>query len=579
MTSPILDTLPVLVIDCQTTGATPDRGHLLEIGWATVVAKECRTRDEIPINTHLVQLPEGVDIPRPIRRLTGITPESLSDAHSPARVWAQLSRAAGRPDPGIGTMGCPAVIHYARFETPFLRRLHQAHAPEVPFPFDIICTHEIAVRLLPELPRRGLRALAGYIGRPIGELKRSADHVQATARLWVQFVKQLRRHYDITRLGDLRRWLSEPADRCKGGRVYPMPESARLSLPPEPGIYRMHRGNGDVLYVGKARSLRSRVNSYFRKKARHPEHILEMLTQAKDISLDVTGTALEAALAEADEIKHLSPPYNRALRDGNRSLCYTVKDFSNVSPEPTGAFTVGPFPSERIPIALAEIRRAIEGGTVAARPAAVLGFSPEFAPDPDVFSDGVDRFKIRHDDDLCAGHLHRALMRIGRRLWQERHCVPEEPDADASLSCDASEDRDEEEWEWDPERVADMMEGILVHAGHLIRRARWLCQLQEATIAWGPDEDPRLLHVLILEKGAPAGYRILAGGQSVPVPRGYLRKMALRRARFDTATYDRLRVLTTELRRLVREGRSVVVRVSPSVSLGSKTIARLLQWV
>ena len=73
---------------------------------------------------------------------------------------------------------CPTVIHFARFEKPFLKDFHQKNDPESPFPFQIICTHEIAVRLLPDLPRRGLRAIAGYFGHSMPELRRSADHVQ-----------------------------------------------------------------------------------------------------------------------------------------------------------------------------------------------------------------------------------------------------------------------------------------------------------------------------------------------------------------------------------------------------------------
>ena len=577
-----LEQLPVLVIDCQSTGVNPERGHLLELGWATVVADACRTNDDISVHAQRVRLPEGVDIPRPVQRITGITPDILSAAPTTGRVWKELIREAAQMNSGSGETACPAVIHYARFETPFLRCLHEDYDPEEPFPLDIICTHEIALRLFPELPRRGLRALAGFIGRPIGEIKRSADHVRATVWLWVHFARELKEQYDITLLEDLRRWLSKPPDRSRDGRSYPMPETARQSVPSEPGVYRMLRRNGDVLYVGKARSLRTRVQSYFRKKARHPEHILEMLTQAEDISTRVTGSALQAALLEADEIKRRQPPYNRALRDGNRSLCYMVKDLSDVSSDPVLPFTVGPFPSDRIPTALMDIRMAIEGHTPAGRSDSVVGLSPEFAPDPEVLSEGIELFRATHTEDLNTGSLHQALMRIGRRFWEEQQCVLDESDDDASLSCDDAGDEDEEEveeWEWAPERVAGMMEGILVHAGQLIRRARWLCLLQEATIAWEAERVPDLRHALIFEKGAPAEYSVLTDGQSVPIPSGFQKSPASRRSHFDLATYDRLRVLTTELRRLVKEDRWVAIRTGPSVTLGRKQIARLLRWI
>ncbi|MEM9459782.1 MAG: nucleotide excision repair endonuclease [Myxococcota bacterium] len=53
-------------------------------------------------------------------------------------------------------------------------------------------------------------------------------------------------------------------------------------MPEVPGVYRMLRRDGSVLYVGKATSLRARVNSYFRQHRRVPDRTLEMLTQAQD---------------------------------------------------------------------------------------------------------------------------------------------------------------------------------------------------------------------------------------------------------------------------------------------------------
>ena len=85
------------------------------------------------------------------------------------------------------------------------------------------------------------------------------------------------------------------------------PRDVRLALPDGPGVYRMLRISGDVLYVGKATSLHHRVNSYFRKQKGIHERTLEMLSQARDLSFVVTESPLEAALLEPDEIKrHIS---------------------------------------------------------------------------------------------------------------------------------------------------------------------------------------------------------------------------------------------------------------------------------
>ena len=110
----------------------------------------------------------------------------------------------------------------------------------------------------------------------------------------------------------------------------------------------MLRSNGDVLYVGKARSLKRRINSYFQKKSSHAEHILEMLSQAADIDVTDTGSALEAAILENDEIKRLSPPYNKALRSRDRQLWFCDRSLTSFSGRPDDIHTVGPLPSREI---------------------------------------------------------------------------------------------------------------------------------------------------------------------------------------------------------------------------------------
>src|SRR4030095_1890662 len=106
---------------------------------------------------------------------------------------SEPARRAGTP--------APTVIHFARFEQPFLRAL-AGGAP----PLDIVCTHDIARRLLPDLPRCGVRALTGYFGRGGGALRRSADHVEATAFVWRELVRLLRDE-GISTWSALQNWL------------------------------------------------------------------------------------------------------------------------------------------------------------------------------------------------------------------------------------------------------------------------------------------------------------------------------------------------------------------------------------
>jgi DNA polymerase-3 subunit epsilon len=311
-----LSQLEVLVVDCQATAAAP-RGHLLEIGWARVGNTVTHPQ------ACLVTLPDGEQIPPVVTRITGISEHMMRSAIDRQGAWRALSGQAA----SLTQQPAPTVIHFARFEEPFLRTL----AAGVPA-LDVVCTRDIARRLLPNLPRCSLRALAGYFGRAVGALRRSADHVEATAFVWQELVRLLETK-GVSTWGALHDWLAAPVEPTRPRRrVWPMPRDVRLSLPHAPGIYRMLRIDGSVLYVGKAASLHHRVNSYFRKQNGVPERLLEMLSQARALSFDVTPSPLEAALFEPDEIKRHRPPYNVALTIDERALWFTSPDLSARSP-------------------------------------------------------------------------------------------------------------------------------------------------------------------------------------------------------------------------------------------------------
>ncbi len=87
-----------------------------------------------------------------------------------------------------------------------------------------------------------------------------------------------------------------------------------MSLPPKPGIYRMLGAKGEVLYVGKARNLRKRVQSYFRVSGL-AARVMLLMQQAQNIEITVTHTETEALLLENNLIKTLHPRFNILLRD------------------------------------------------------------------------------------------------------------------------------------------------------------------------------------------------------------------------------------------------------------------------
>ena len=86
------------------------------------------------------------------------------------------------------------------------------------------------------------------------------------------------------------------------------------TLPARPGVYRMQDARGDTLYVGKARSLKSRVANYTQVPAL-PKRLQRMVSQTRSMLIVTTNNEAEALLLEAQLIKRYRPAYNVLLRD------------------------------------------------------------------------------------------------------------------------------------------------------------------------------------------------------------------------------------------------------------------------
>src|SRR5436305_4572951 len=108
----------------------------------------------------------------------------------------------------------------------------------------------------------------------------------------------------------------------------PRVETQLKSLPAKPGVYLFRDADGAVLYVGKAKTLRSRVRSYFQKTTDGRAQIRSLPARVADVEVIVTGSEVEALHLEQNLVKRHRPPFNVRLRD-DKSFPYiavTVED-------------------------------------------------------------------------------------------------------------------------------------------------------------------------------------------------------------------------------------------------------------
>jgi excinuclease ABC subunit C len=95
------------------------------------------------------------------------------------------------------------------------------------------------------------------------------------------------------------------------------------TLPSSPGVYLMKDAHDGIIYVGKAKNLKNRVQSYFRTSKNHSPKVKKLIQHLKDFDLLVTDTEFEALLLECQLIKEIQPIYNRMMKNP-QSFIYII---------------------------------------------------------------------------------------------------------------------------------------------------------------------------------------------------------------------------------------------------------------
>ena len=290
---------------------------------------------------------------------------------------------------------------------------------------------------------------------------------------------------------------------------------------------------------------------------------------------------------ESEEIKRLDPPYNKALREHGRRLWFCSRDFRDLSEVPDARHRIGPIPVKSICRAVHAIGALLEDSRPSIShddnrsPSVLLSVPVDYAPDEDCMHAGISMFMERHRERIRRGNVWRALLTVGTMSWRirmEEHDKLTEEDRDPEGEAESEEESKDRVWT--PEAVCRSLESVLRHCAFLIRRARWMTLLSESVLAWSaPERGDRNRRVLLFKAGAVFDWQTLNGEDLLPVPPGCDTAFRDRLANLDLITYDRLRVLTTELRRLITEGRTVSIRLSSNIVLRSEQIRRVLRWV
>ena len=289
-----IDEAEFSVIDVETTGLSAKSNRVIEIGLVKVRNYKIVERYESLINP-------GSYLPGFITQLTGITDDDVVNAPFFSDIVEDLKHFIGE------TIICG---HNLSFDSSFIKYEFLRNGEE-PLYNEQVCTLKLARRIFPDLKSKSLSSVTKHLKLRNKSVHRALGDAEVTARILIKIIKQLKNESKVKTVDDLLKFQKSST----AGKTLKIKESLRediSSLPNAPGVYYFVNNRGKVIYVGKAKSLRDRIKSYFSPTA--PKKAKKIITQAKSLKIEITNTELTALLSEAESIKKINPRHNSQLK-------------------------------------------------------------------------------------------------------------------------------------------------------------------------------------------------------------------------------------------------------------------------
>ena len=271
------------ILDIETTGGQFNEEGITEIaiykfdGHEVVDQFISLVNPEIPIQPFVV-------------KLTGINNAMLISAPKFFEVAKRIIEI---------TNDCVIVAHNASFDYRILRTEFRRLGYD--FEARTLCTVELSKKLLPEQPSHSLGKLVRALGIPMADRHRASGDALATIKLFKILLEK-----------DLEKEIVKDFIKLEVEKgIAPKLLDIVSNLPSTTGVYYIHNEQGNLIYIGKSRNIKKRINQHFTGTSAKCKKIQ---TQVFTVTYDETGSELIALLKESQEIKINKPILNRAQR-------------------------------------------------------------------------------------------------------------------------------------------------------------------------------------------------------------------------------------------------------------------------
>ena len=308
-----VDKAEFCVVDLETTGLSPSYNNIIEIGIIKVSGLKIIDSYQSLVNPQR-------ELPYYITQLTGITSDDVYNAPFFEDIANEVADFMS---------GHIIVGHNLSFDKSFLRKEFEACGKDVLSQHDV-CTLKLARRMYPMLKSKSLGSVCHHLGVHNMSAHRALGDAKVTARILIKMISELKENYGVHFADELIKFQKLEKKDLKV-KVKQSLTDDLAAMPHAPGIYYFLNAKNEIIYIGKAKSLRDRVKSYFSSAA--PAKARKIIKQASRLKIQVTNSELTALLNEAELIKIVNPKHNTMLKSyGNKYFLRvnTSKEFPSI---------------------------------------------------------------------------------------------------------------------------------------------------------------------------------------------------------------------------------------------------------
>ena len=274
------------IVDIETTGGYAAANGIIEICIQVFDGEKVVEQFETLINPNK-------NIPKYIQAFTGISNEMVADAPQFEDVAEKIFTVL---------QGNIFVAHNVNFDYSFVK----SHLDFYGYTFTAkkLCTVRLARQIFPGFPSYSLGNLCHSLQIELNNRHRAAGDARATVTLFKMLLNS-----------DAKGLINTSLNRNSKEQMLPpnVPKKHFDALPNLPGVYYFHDAKSKVIYVGKAKNIRTRVNSHFSNNSsgRQKQNFVRNIFA---ISFQSTATELMASILESTEIKKLWPIFNTSQK-------------------------------------------------------------------------------------------------------------------------------------------------------------------------------------------------------------------------------------------------------------------------